>query len=124
MFSFSASDLRRSVLFVFVEGTTVVVFLVVMTGLVGLIAAVGGCMVGLILGVTSGYLGGTFDLIFQRITDIWLAFPSIILALTVIVAFGTGMENVILAIAIALVPGHRETRVPVRHPPRAGVVRP
>lgn len=71
---------------------------------VGLIAAVGGCMVGLILGVTSAYLGGTFDLIFQRITDIWLAFPSIILALTVIVAFGTGMENVILAIAIALVP--------------------
>ena len=71
---------------------------------VGLIAAVGGCMVGLILGVTSAYLGGTFDLVFQRVTDVWLAFPSIILALTVIVAFGTGMENVILAIAIALVP--------------------
>ena len=71
---------------------------------VGLVAAVGGCMVGLILGVTSAYIGGTFDLIFQRITDVWLAFPSIILALTVIVAFGTGIENVILAISIALVP--------------------
>ncbi len=71
---------------------------------VGLVAAIGGCMVGLILGVTSAYLGGVFDLIFQRITDVWLAFPSIILALTVIVAFGTGLENVILAIAIALVP--------------------
>ena len=37
---------------------------------VGLVAAVGGCMVGLILGVTSAYLGGMFDLIFQRITDV------------------------------------------------------
>ncbi|MEM9357015.1 MAG: ABC transporter permease [Pseudomonadota bacterium] len=71
---------------------------------VGLVAAIGGCMVGLIIGVTSAYLGGMFDLIFQRITDVWLAFPSIILALTIIVAFGTGMENVILAIAVALVP--------------------
>src|SRR6056297_1220594 len=48
---------------------------------VGFSAAILGSTFGLILGVTSAYLGGLFDLVFQRIMDVFMAFPSIIIAL-------------------------------------------
>lgn len=72
--------------------------------LVGFIASFVGSTLGLVLGVASAYFGGKFDLIFQRITDIFLAFPLIIMALAVVAAFGTGIENVIIAITIPFIP--------------------
>jgi len=67
---------------------------------VGITAGFLGATIGLILGVTSAYLGGKFDLIFQRIVDVMLAFPLIILALAIVAMLGTGLQNVILAIVI------------------------
>lgn len=71
---------------------------------VGFGAAVGGGMIGLVLGVTSAYFSGWFDLVLQRIFDILMAFPLIILALAVVSVFGTGVFNVVIAITIPLVP--------------------
>ena len=71
---------------------------------VGFTAAFFGSTIGLVLGVTSAYLGGLFDLIFQRIMDVFMAFPSIIIALAIVATFGSGTENVILAITIPMIP--------------------
>jgi peptide/nickel transport system permease protein len=72
--------------------------------IVGFGAAVGGGLIGMVLGVSSAYFGGWFDLILQRIFDILMAFPLIILALAVVSVFGTGVFNVVVAITIPLVP--------------------
>lgn len=72
--------------------------------LVGFSSAVVGGVIGLVLGVTSAYFGGWFDLVFQRVLDVLMAFPLIILALAVVSVFGTGVTNVIIAITVPLVP--------------------
>jgi peptide/nickel transport system permease protein len=72
--------------------------------IVGFGAAIGGGLIGLVLGVTSAYFGGWFDLVFQRVLDVLMAFPLIILALAVVSVFGTGVFNVIVAITIPLIP--------------------
>jgi peptide/nickel transport system permease protein len=72
--------------------------------LVGFVSAFVGATLGLVLGVASAYFGGLFDLLFQRIMDVVMAFPLIILALAVVSIFGTGTFNVILAITIPFVP--------------------
>jgi peptide/nickel transport system permease protein len=72
--------------------------------LVGLTSAGVGGFAGLILGVASAYFGGQIDLWLQRFIDIFMAFPLIIMALAVVSIFGTGVENVIAAITIPLVP--------------------
>jgi peptide/nickel transport system permease protein len=71
---------------------------------VGFTAAFFGSTIGLILGVSSAYLGGVFDLVFQRIMDVFMAFPSIIIALAIVATFGSGTHNVILAITIPMIP--------------------
>jgi peptide/nickel transport system permease protein len=71
---------------------------------VGFVAAFVGATVGLVLGVGSAYFGGKFDLIFQRVMDVFMAFPLIILALAVVSIFGTGIQNVIIAITIPFIP--------------------
>jgi peptide/nickel transport system permease protein len=71
---------------------------------VGLVSSCLGSTVGLILGVASAYFGGRFDLWFQRFMDIFMAFPLIILALAMVSIFGTGTQNVILAITVPFVP--------------------
>lgn len=72
--------------------------------IVGFSAAFMGGIIGLVLGVSSAYFGGWFDLLFQRVLDVLMAFPLIILALAVVSVFGTGVFNVILAITIPLIP--------------------
>jgi peptide/nickel transport system permease protein len=72
--------------------------------IVGFVASTIGSSLGLVLGVTSAYFGGRFDLFFQRVMDIFLSFPLIIMALAVVSIFGTGLENVILAITIPFIP--------------------
>ena len=71
---------------------------------IGFSCAFIGSVGGLVLGVTSAYFGGWFDLIFQRVMDVFLAFPLIIMALAVVAIFGTGAQNVIIAITIPLIP--------------------
>jgi peptide/nickel transport system permease protein len=72
--------------------------------IVGLTSALVGGFAGLILGVSSAYFGGYIDLWLQRIIDIFMAFPLIIMALAVVSIFGPGLENVIAAITIPLIP--------------------
>jgi peptide/nickel transport system permease protein len=57
-----------------------------------------------VLGVGSAYFGGRIDLFLQRILDIIMSFPLIIMALAVVSIFGTGVQNVIVAITIPLIP--------------------
>ncbi|MDH3414195.1 MAG: ABC transporter permease, partial [Gammaproteobacteria bacterium] len=71
---------------------------------VGFACAFIGATGGLVLGVASAYFGGIFDLIVQRIVDVVMAFPLIILALAVVATLGTGTENVIIAITIPFIP--------------------
>lgn len=59
---------------------------------------------GLVIGTLAGYLGGWVDTVLMRLTDIFLAFPRLILALAFVAALGPGIENAILAIAITLWP--------------------
>jgi peptide/nickel transport system permease protein len=72
--------------------------------MVGFVSSFVGALIGLILGVASAYFGGRTDLIFQRILDVFMAFPIIILALALIAIFGTGTHNVIIAITIPFIP--------------------
>lgn len=56
--------------------------------------------IGLIIGTASGYLGGKFDTVMMRITDIFLSFPSLILSLAFVAALGPSLNNAIIAIAL------------------------
>jgi peptide/nickel transport system permease protein len=71
---------------------------------VGFTASFVGAGVGLILGVMSAYFGGTFDLVFQRLMDVFMSFPLIILALAIVSIFGTDLQYVIIAITIPFIP--------------------
>ncbi len=71
---------------------------------VGITSALVGGFSGLVLGVSSAYFGGRIDLLLQRINDIVMSFPLIIMALAVVSIFGTGVHNVIAAITIPLIP--------------------
>ncbi len=56
--------------------------------------------IGLLVGTVAGYFGGWVDTVLMRLTDIFLAFPRLILALAFVAALGPGIENAIIAIAI------------------------
>jgi peptide/nickel transport system permease protein len=72
--------------------------------IVGFCCAIVGGVAGLVLGVASAYFGGRIDLVLQRVLDVVMAFPLIIMALAVIAIFGSGVFNVIVAITIPLIP--------------------
>jgi peptide/nickel transport system permease protein len=72
--------------------------------MVGLGASLLGAVLGSLIGVGSAYFGGRVDLVVQRVMDVFFAFPVIILALAVVSILGTGVGNVILAIATPMVP--------------------
>jgi len=63
-----------------------------------------GTTVGSLWGLASGYLGGRFDLVSQRVMEVLQAFPDLILAMAISMAIGTGMPAVIVAIAITRIP--------------------
>ncbi len=71
---------------------------------VGFVAAFAGATIGLVLGVSSAYFGGMFDLVFQRVMDVFMAFPLIIMALAVVAILGPGTQNVIIAITLPFIP--------------------
>jgi peptide/nickel transport system permease protein len=71
---------------------------------VGFAASLAGCTIGALLGVTSAYLGGKVDLFLERLMDILLAFPLLILALAIASVLGPAVQNVVVAIAIPIIP--------------------
>jgi peptide/nickel transport system permease protein len=60
--------------------------------------------IGLLVGTVAGYLGGWVDVVLMRVTDIFLAFPRLILALAFVAALGPGIENAVIAIALTTWP--------------------
>lgn len=80
-----------------VYGARITLYIVV---LVAVIAA----PIGLLVGTAAGYLGGWVDAVLMRITDVFLAFPSLILALAFVAALGPGIENAVIAIALTAWP--------------------
>jgi peptide/nickel transport system permease protein len=71
---------------------------------VGFAASLSGCTLGALLGVISAYCGGKVDLLLERLMDILLAFPQLILALAIASVLGPAVQNVVVAVAIPIVP--------------------
>lgn len=71
---------------------------------IGFGASVLGVVVGAAVGITSGYIGGWFDTIVQRVVDAMLAFPMLLLALAMAAVLGSSIQNVIIALAMPIVP--------------------
>ncbi len=76
---------------------------------IGLLSSLMGCTLGAALGIASAYFGGKVDMAIQRVVDIFLAFPIIVLALVVVAILGRlpvlGVDmNLVLAIAVPIVP--------------------
>jgi ABC-type dipeptide/oligopeptide/nickel transport system permease subunit len=72
--------------------------------LVGVVASTSGTLIGATMGLASGYLGGKIDLLIQRIVDILMAFPVLILAMALLAALGPSLTTLIIAIAVPFIP--------------------
>ncbi len=72
--------------------------------LIGLISTAIGVGLGVPIGALTGYFGGKLDLLVQRVIDILIAFPGILLAIIVVAVLGVGVKNVMIAIGVASVP--------------------
>ena len=90
-------SLGRDILSRLIFGARITLYIV---ALVALIAPV----LGLLVGTVAGYVGGIADLVLMRITDIFLAFPRLVLALAFVAGLGAGIENAVLAISLTAWP--------------------
>jgi peptide/nickel transport system permease protein len=90
-------EFGRDVLTRLIYGTRIALF-------IGLASSFLGTTTGAVLGVLSAYLSGKTDLWLQRLLDIMLAFPLLVLALAIVSVLGRSMPNLIVAIAMPVIP--------------------
>ena len=106
-FLLGTDDVGRDILSRLIHGARLSLF-------VGVIVVTISLAAGIILGVTSGYIGGFYEIIVMRFMDIILALPSLLLALAIVAILGPSLRNAILAIAIVVLPHYvRLTRASV-----------
>jgi peptide/nickel transport system permease protein len=94
---FGTDEFGRDILSRIMYGARIALF-------VGFTASFAGCTIGLALGVISAYVGGKVDLLLERLMDILLAFPQLILALAIASILGPAVQNVVIAISIPIIP--------------------
>lgn len=94
---FGTDSLGRDIYSRLLYGARISLYIV---ALVALVAP----LLGLIIGTIAGYMGGWVDVVLMRFTDIFLAFPRLILALAFVAALGAGIENAVLAISLTAWP--------------------
>jgi len=70
--------------------------------IVGFATVALGIVVATIIGVSTGYLGGAYDLCVQRIVDAWMSFPYLVIILSVMAVLGPGLLNVVLSLALII----------------------
>ncbi|WP_440863863.1 glutathione ABC transporter permease GsiD [Symbiopectobacterium purcellii] len=70
----------------------------------GILSVAVGMVIGTLLGLVAGYYEGGWDRLIMRICDVLFAFPGILLAIAVVAVMGSGMANVIVAVAIFSIP--------------------
>lgn len=70
----------------------------------GILSVVVGMVIGTLLGLVAGYYEGVWDRLIMRLCDVLFAFPGILLAIAVVAVMGSGMANVIVAVAIFSIP--------------------
>lgn len=90
-------SLGRDILSRLIYGARITLYIVALVALIAPVA-------GLLVGTVSGYAGGWVDIVLMRITDIFLAFPRLVLALAFVAALGAGIENAVLAISLTAWP--------------------
>lgn len=90
-------SLGRDILSRLIYGSRITLYIVTLVALIAPIA-------GLLVGTVAGYVGGWTDQVLMRITDIFLAFPRLVLALAFVAALGSGIENAVLAISLTAWP--------------------
>ncbi|MHA3916037.1 ABC transporter permease [Halovulum sp. GXIMD14793] len=90
-------SLGRDILSRLIYGSRITLYIVALVAIIAPLA-------GLLVGTVSGYIGGWVDTILMRITDIFLAFPRLVLALAFVAALGAGIENAVLAISLTAWP--------------------
>lgn len=73
---------------------------------IGFTAVAIGAFFGSILGLVAGYFGRWPDMLISRVLDIMLAFPSLLLAITIVAGLGPGLNNAMIALGIAGIPGY------------------
>lgn len=90
-------SLGRDILSRLIHGSRITLYIVALVAMIAPVA-------GLFIGTLAGYLGGWTDIALMRFTDIFLAFPRLVLALAFVAALGAGIENAVLAIALTAWP--------------------
>ena len=96
-FWFGSDELGRDIYARIVYGSRITLLIIFLVSVIVL-------PVGLTIGTVAGYFGGALDTLLMRITDIFLAFPRLVMALAFAAALGPGIENAVIAISITAWP--------------------